>query len=363
MSREISTDYIKGGFAESGEVVLSESATTRLVFKPAVHGAGVRGKLIRQKIGADKSWVSTNDVNFLQVPPDGGIQLELDTAATTKLFQHLEDLYKVQAQGVELGHQQYVVAKKGDVVLVDDEAKANAIRELVEQGHSAEVWQELVAQDPDLATRLAVGQLQMERRTAVLAFEQALDSHPDDEAFWQGFFKRQPWMLHAAFSSAVVLLGDDIYVGGKAPVGRQGKGGVATDFLFADQSTTSFAVVEIKVPKTQLVGGLYRGKAGAGDDQETYSMSADLSGGVVQTRNQIAVAVDYFESVLARGDFGDLNRVHPKGVLIAGRTDGLGARKKSSFDHFRQGLFSLTVITFDELLNRLAILHDVEIGA
>ena len=42
-----------------------------------------------------------------------------------------------------------------------------------------------------------------------------------------------------------------MYLGGKRATGRQGKGGVATDFLFSDDSTKSFAIVEIKTPETE----------------------------------------------------------------------------------------------------------------
>jgi hypothetical protein len=51
-------------------------------------------------------------------------------------------------------------------------------------------------------------------------------------------------------------------------------------------------------------------------------MSAKLSGAVVQTRNQIAVAIEHFESVLKK-TFEEVNRIHPRGVLIVGRSDAL----------------------------------------
>jgi hypothetical protein len=164
-------------------------------------------------------------------------------------------------------------------------------------------------------------------------------------------------LLQSAFSAAVFMLGGETYVGGKAALGRQGRGGVATDFLFADESTKSFAVVEIKTPNTNLVGKLHRGEGG-GHDQDVYSMHADLSGGVVQTRNQIAVAIDHFESVLGKTFKEIESRVHAKGVLVIGTSAGLDDRERESFNHFRHGLYSLTVITFDELLRRLEVLFD-----
>ena len=105
MAESIRTHHVKGGYATSDEIVLSTTPRTRTVFRPGLHSGGVRGEVIRQKLGADGSWKDTNEVNFTQVPPDCGVAIELDTAATTKLFEKLEQLYRVQAQGVERGDQ------------------------------------------------------------------------------------------------------------------------------------------------------------------------------------------------------------------------------------------------------------------
>lgn len=125
----------------------------------------------------------------------------------------------------------------------------------------------------------------------------------------------------------------------------------------SDESTKSFAVVDIKTPGSQLVGDRYRGDAGSGLPNEIYSIHPALSGGVVQVRNQIAVAVDNFTETLGAG-FAELNRVHPKGVLISGMLSELNERERDSFNYFRQGLFSMTVITYDEVLHRLKLLFD-----
>jgi hypothetical protein len=90
-------------------------------------------------------------------------------------------------------------------------------------------------------------------------------------------------------------------------------------------------------------------------------MHAELSGGIVQVRNQIAVAAENFEAVLGKENgFEQLNRLHPKGVLIAGSLSGLNQRQRESFNQFRYGLFSLTVITYDEVLSRLQVLFRSE---
>jgi hypothetical protein len=360
MAGTIETHYVKGGFATAGQVVLAQTKTTRTIFKPGVHGGGVRGELIRQKIGKDGEWVTVNEVNFRQLAADCGVALELDTAATKLLYERLTQLYEVQGNGVEFGDQKYVVAKENEVLLVDDKSKRKAIQELLDQGYSEEIWQSLAQKNPDLATRLAVAQVQVDRQEVIQQFEQAMIDHADNEGFWQQFFQKHPWILQVAFSASVFMLNGETYLGGKQPIGRQGAGGVATDYLFGDESTKSFAVVDIKKPKAGLVGPLYRGEVGTGYDNETYSMHYDLSGGVVQVRNQITVAIEHYQSVLGVGFKDKINRVHPKGVLITGCLRDLSQREKDSFNQFRHGLYSLTVITFDELLNRLKKLYGLE---
>jgi len=256
------------------------------------------------------------------------------------------------------GDHEFVVAEKDEVVVVSDQNKAAIIQALLDQQLTEECWEALGATDPDLALRLAAGRIQYDREKTIAEFERALIDHPEDENFWQGFFELHPWILQTAFSSTVYYLGGEVYVGGKRPVGRQGTGGVATDFLFADDSTKSFAVVEIKTPHTKLIGPRYRGNADSEYDNETYSMHGDLTGGIVQTRNQMSVAIDNFESVLGPGYGHKLNRVHPKGVLIVGEMHGLSERQLTSFNHFRHGQYSLTILTFDELLKRLKVLFE-----
>jgi hypothetical protein len=240
MPESISTHYVKRGYATAEDIVLSTTAKTRTVFRPGLHAGGVRGELIRQKRGADGSWKDVNEVNFTKVPADCGVSIELDTEATTKLYEKLTSLYRVQQQGVQYGDQDFVVAKKDEVLIIDDSAKAQAINELLQKGYSEEFWEELVRNDPDLASRLAAAKLQLDRRAVIDQFEDSLKQHPGDEGYWQGFIAANPWILESVFSASLFILGGETYLGGKLPFGRQGKGGVATDFLASDASTKSF---------------------------------------------------------------------------------------------------------------------------
>ena len=357
MADVITTRSVTRGFTEVADMELCTTARTRIVFRAGMHRRGIRGSIIRQKIGQDGTWKDANEVNFNSVPPDCGVSIELDTEATRRLYEGLSQLRLLHQHGVDPGEQTYVVGTQEETIVVDDRNKAQAIQALLDQGHSEAFWQALTKSDPDLATRLAAAQLQFRRQKAIAEFAASLTYHADNEAYWQDFFQTEPWILQSAFSAPVFQLNGETYLGGKLPIGRQGKGGVATDFLFADDSTKSFAVVEIKTPHAKLVGPLYRGDDGTGFDNEIYTMHSQLTGAVVQTRNQIAVAIEDFQAVLQRGFRDTINRVHPKGVLVTGTAATLSQREKDSFNHFRHGLQSLTVITFDELLHRLELLY------
>jgi len=345
----IRTHYVKGGFAKANEIVLCEQPTTRVVFRPGMSERGVRGFLIRQKKNTRGGWRELNEVDFRKLPNGAVVSIELDSRATEKLYNELQALYTVQSEGVSFGDNEY------QVVVVDDTSKAAVIAQLLEKGYSDDVWKALATQYPDVATRLAAAQIQIDRQAAIQEFEGSLEWYSEDEDYWQSFFRRFPWMIESIFSAPVFLLGEDIYVGGKIAKGRQGLGGVATDFLFADDSTKSFSVVEIKTPASELVGPRYRGK-GEELSNYIYSMHSELSGAVVQVRNQIAVAVDQFEAVLGKS-FQELSdRVHPKGVLITGMKAGLNKRQLDSLNLFRHSQYNLAIITYDELLKRLQLL-------
>ncbi len=192
MSDAVNTHYVKRGFAVSDDIVLSTTSRTRTVFRPGVHGGGVRGHLIRQKVGADGKWKDANEVNFTSLPPDCGVSIELDTDATAKLHEKLGQLNEVQRQGVRTGDQKYLVAKEGEALLIDDRNKVRAIRGLLDAGYSEEFWSALTQTSPDLAARLAASKIQFDRQQAIVGFESSMLKHADREDYWQQFFEKHP---------------------------------------------------------------------------------------------------------------------------------------------------------------------------
>lgn len=357
MNQSITTRSVARQVSEADDIVLSVTRRTRILFRPRIHPGGVRGKIVRQKIGSDGTWKDVNEVNFNQLAADCGVSIELSTEALATLCEKVTQLNLLHRRGLENGKRTYVIGAADETIMVNDRDKAAAIQALLDRGHSEAFWEVLSRNDPHLAGRLAASQVQFERQQGITEFETSIQRYASDEGYWQKFFEAHPWILQSAFAVPVFMLNGETYLGGKHPRGRQGKGGVATDFLFSDESTKSFAVVEIKTPDAKLIGPAYRGDDGTGLDNEIHCIHPELTGAVVQIRSQITVAVEDFNAVLQRDYHGIVNRVHPTGVLIAGTAAPLAQREKDSFNHFRHGLHSLIVITFDELLLRLQLLY------
>jgi len=349
---EFSIQRIKGSFSSSEDIVLEETPTTCLIFRPKVHSGGVRGELIRFKIENGKK-IDHERINFQKLALNEGTFTSLDTNSITKLVKRVHDLHEAnQLVSPWKRSEQFKVAKTETVI--DDSNKLKYIKKLLSSGYSDDFWNELVKADPDLATRLSWAKIHAGYDEAIAEFRQSMNTKASDEAYWQQFFEKNIWMLQTVFSYPVIFLAGDVYVGGKKSKTRQGSGGVATDYLFMNESSRSFAVTEIKTPDTELTGALYRGRKEEDGANEVYSMHSKLSGSIVQTQTQISVARTQFPAVLAE-TFGDgLNAIHPHGILLIGRHDLLSDEKRTSFNHFRFGYKDITIITFDELLGRLS---------
>jgi hypothetical protein len=76
----------------------------------------------------------------------------------------------------------------------------------------------------------------------------------------------------AAVPDQIIKIGEKCYLGGK---GIDNSGGNISDYLFATASTRNIVIIEIKTPRTPLIGKRYRANA--------YAISEELSGAIVQT--------------------------------------------------------------------------------
>lgn len=354
MDETIKTKYIKSGYAEvDGEIKLDETPTTRTIARRAMTPKGIRAEIVRQKKNRNGEFVDLNEVNFQSVPADSGVKIDIPSDGLKALAIDLYKLFKTRSeQGVQFGEHEYVIADRKNVIVIDDTNVQTIIEKLISGGYSESFWKELSESDGDLAKKFADAKQQRDRLEVIKEFRENIDNA--DESFWQGFFEKNSWIIQLVFSSPIIYLSGETLLGGKNTSGRNGQGGVATDFLCADETSKSFSVVEIKTPCTQLVGSTYRGK---GTPNEIFAPHGELTGSLVQVQKQVKTAMEDFSTYLGK-DYKELNYLHPHSVVIIGKLSDIeDANKIKSFNLFRHSLHATTIITYDELLRRLEVVY------
>lgn len=184
-----------------------------------------------------------------------------------------------------------------------------------------------------------------------------IESHMDDsrEEFWQRHvLERYPWIISQVLTAPCMVFGSKAYVGGK-DLGNHG--GNLADFIYKNKLTNNVTIVEIKTPKAPLLRKGYR--------NNSYSLSDDLGGGIIQSLSYRQSLMENFAQL--RLQYGEpFEAFTPACVLIIGNTnelcDSSGIRdriKVESFENLRRNLNGITIVTFDELLEKLKSLISI----
>lgn len=153
--------------------------------------------------------------------------------------------------------------------------------------------------------------------------------------------------MSQVFSAPCTLLQGKAYVGGKA---IDNSGGNICDFLYQNELTNNVTLIEIKTPRTNLLGTIYRGKE---PENAVYSLTSHMSGAVNQVLNYRDTLTKDYYMVNGRSS-SHFEALSPKCVVVIGKISELDtAGKKATFEHYRNNLCDVTVVTFDELLQRI----------
>lgn len=163
------------------------------------------------------------------------------------------------------------------------------------------------------------------------------------ESRWQTFLTQNPFILSLAFAVPAMVVQGQAYAGGKR---LNGRGGKVIDFLCASASTGNLAIVEIKKPTTDLLGGSpYRG-------DDVFAASTELSGTVAQVLDQRMTLQRELPALKEQSERYDIHDYGTRCIIVAGKTPSERARRKS-LELLRNAMVGVTVVTFDELLARL----------
>ncbi|MGA9494995.1 MAG: Shedu immune nuclease family protein [Terriglobales bacterium] len=190
----------------------------------------------------------------------------------------------------------------------------------------------------------------LRRKEKLSEFEDGLEKHRDEEAWWQKFFEQNKWIFGYGLNYQILRQEQSQpYYGG---AGVDGRGGRKGDYLHSTQGDINFTVlVEIKTPNTRLLQGGKPMRSGA------WSLSKALTDSISQVEADIdkwassgSRETDNQDSLERRGVF----TVQPKGIVVLGSlTEVKDIRdKRETFQRFRQSIHGIDVITFDELRER-----------
>ncbi len=228
---------------------------------------------------------------------------------------------------------------------------------------------------PDLVAEFARNNITAEdivalgyRRAQLDVFESMLADPELSEDDWQKFFEQNRWIF--GYGLAYVFLtgldgqrlqetlrGSSRFKAGKIPDG----------IMKTRAAINALCLVEIKKSGTQLLKqSPYR--------SGTWAPTAELSGAVAQSQENVRVALDELgvEHRVADGNGyltgEELYSVQPRSFLVVGNLNefrgdyGVNAARFRSFEDFRRNSRQPEIITFDELYERAKFIVDSSCG-
>ncbi|PKN13343.1 MAG: DUF4263 domain-containing protein [Deltaproteobacteria bacterium HGW-Deltaproteobacteria-4] len=179
-----------------------------------------------------------------------------------------------------------------------------------------------------------------------------------NEAVWQRFFEKNPWIFGYGLSYIQLSGLDDRKLEQVVHGHTVTEPGKRVDALLRTRGViSSLCFVEIKTHKTPLLQGQsYR--------QGCWAPSSELTGGISQVQGTVALATETIRTKLSLvDDVGNPTgeeafNYSPKSFLVVGSLQefvgdhGINQERYRSFELFRRNTTSPEIITFDELYER-----------
>lgn len=370
MSNKINVWTTSRNSAVCDDIELKKTTTTRLIFRPEIVNnsnnpeASVRGCFIFQKKGKNSSWEDHKELDLNKLRAEEWIKLELNSDAMLTLTREIQKHYTVHEKyGVMYGGFHFFKSNLDIEKLVEMfENNTNLFTQLLEDDKSDALEKTLewiVSNDNpekiiDKLKQLREKDLdQLNTLVGIANLKKVLAIWEDNknnasEKFWQKILKENSWILSQIFSNPTVLINDEAYVGGKTIHNDSGK---LVDFLYANPFSKDAVLIEIKTPSTSLISPTeYR--------TGVYSVHKDLMGAVTQVLTYKTSLQREYQNIdynnYKQGIKTGFDIINPCCVVIAGRFDVLtDTAHRHSFELYRKELKNITIITFDELFERV----------
>ncbi|MHA1325614.1 MAG: Shedu immune nuclease family protein [Candidatus Helarchaeota archaeon] len=353
------------------DIILRITKSTKLLFRPELVDnvkqpkASVRGNFIFQKKKISGDWEDYKTLNLSQLKDGEWIKLEIKSAELYHLISKLEEYYQIyEKYGIIPGESEFIITDTNKAKVVEHIINDPSLISLLLQRGRADLIIDFFKWISDLEEadillekmkELDLGSLvKIDSLLGLTRIQKAIDKWNANqlnsvEGFWQGFFKKNAWLISQAFSYPVLIIKDKAYLGGKSILD---KGGHIIDFLFQNKISSNLALVEIKTPTTKLLSGEYR--------DGIYSVSKELSGAIGQ--------ILCYRDSLEKEYFSLLSKFHiegfvfnPKCLLIIGNLirEDFNELETQSFELFRNDLKSVDIITYDELFEKVKLMSEL----
>ena len=362
--------------ADVSPIVLNQTDFLRFKFIPTLVNnekepqKSVSGKLLFEKKRKNEGLFPSEDplasikVSRGSVKVSNWMELQLNTSETYELYTGLKRLYDLYEHmgkipygsatyaRIDSSFKQFLSIIQTDpsaARMIGNEENYDLVKtllRLITQTDSRESLQKSLAELQEDNLQHLTSSLNIEKlqRIATL-MEDNLDN--GSEEFWQStVFKENQWVLAQLFACPCTIFADKAYVGGKK---INNSGGNLCDFIYQNSLSQNVALIEIKTPCTDIIGGQYRG---------TFSFSYELSGAVNQVLNyRDKLTKEYY--TLGHQFEASFEVMAPKCVVIIGRLSLLTSDQIAAFENFRNSLSNITILAFDELHQRIVDLISV----
>ena len=362
MNQEITIKRSSNKTGECSEIILRDKHNSKLVFKPTIvdnsrdADESISGDLIYVKDEFDSHGEIV--LSPQKVQKSNHIKINLRTSEVKMLFGYLRELYQVDPNGFGDSLKLISANTEYQAFLNYFDKKPEVLESVIVEHDSFELIKgsqkilEAIARDTSIMSNLMdvegalenVGYLAQIKSIKHLCsrIEDNLDN--EKESFWQDeILAKNTWILSQIFAEPMIVLeGVKAYLGGKDIDNKNGK---IVDFAYKNSLTNHVAFIEIKTPKTKIVGSEYR--------SQVYSIHPDLTGAVSQVMMYKKIFQEDFISIKHRTENEEFDSVNPKTVVIAGKIKTLSKYERYSFDLYRRELKDTVIITFDELLEKI----------
>lgn len=361
MNKEIHITRSSNKTGECSEIILRDKKNSKVVFKPRIidnskkSEESINGDLIYIKDEFDNN--GTIVLSPQKVQKSNYMKIPLYTSEVRLLYDYLAELYKIDPNSFGSSIKLTSENIEYDDILNYFDRKPEVLENIVVENASLDLIRgsekvlKAIAKDKSIIDSLINSEdvLNNVRHLAQIKSIKNLCSliennlNNQKESFWQeDILSKHTWILSQIFAEPMIVLsGVKAYIGGKDIDNKNGK---IVDFAYKNSLSSNIAFIEIKTPKTKLVGSEYR--------SQVYSIHPELSGAVSQVMIYKKTFQEDYINIKHRSENEHFEATNPKTVVIAGKLDDLTKHEKHSFELYRRELKDTVIITFDELLER-----------